>query len=508
MSINIPIHPDQAAIVAALESGAATGAHQPLKRVDTHMSHLFLGPERAYKLKRSLRHSFADFSTLEARRRMCEAELEVNRDLAPTLYEGVLPIGRRGDGAIRVGEADRPIDWVVSMRRFDDGALLDEIAAAGGLTEGLITEAARVIAAFHERLPPRSEVGHTPDYHRTIEGLRRTEAEGAAAQGLGSASEPLLQRLERELARHMPLIEARRRAGFVRRGHGDLHLRNICLYQGRVTPFDALEFDPALATADVLYDVAFLFMDLRARGLDALANQAMNAYWDASRQPEEGLALLPLFMALRAAVRMAVSVEAGDLTQAAHYRGLGQALVQPGHTRLVAIGGLSGTGKSTLAKAVAARLGGPCGARILRTDVIRKLNAGAAPSERLTEQAYNAAARANICQILAERAQAALATHTPVVADATFQDAEFRASIERSAGVADFTGVWLRGSDAVRRARIAVRRGDISDATVEVALAQREPAQLGPAWRMLDADRTIAALASEVEETLGQHIAA
>lgn len=461
------------------------------------MSHVFLGPQRVYKLKRSIRHPFCDMSSVEARRRACEAELAVNRALAPDLYEAVLPVVRDASGALRVGGEGVAQDWVVTMRRFPDGALFDEMASAGRLTPELIRQAAAAIADFHAGSAPHAETGHAVDYRRIVEGLRRTEAEGAAALGTTPASQALFGGLEKEIARLSPLIEARRRGGWVRRGHGDLHLRNICVFNGRVRPFDALEFDPALATADVIYDLAFLLMDLRARGLDDLANTAMNHYWDLTAQPEDALALLPLFMALRAAVRMAVTVEGGDMVRAARYRALGLALLQPASPRLVAIGGLSGTGKSTLAKALAPALPGACGGRLLRTDAIRKLAAGVGPGDRLASEAYRPEARADIYRRLAEHAREALAAGSSVVADATFREAPARAAIEAAAPGGVLLRLWLKAPTGVRAARVAQRRGDVSDATREVALEQVEPEDLGPDWRTVDADRPIAALTGE-----------
>lgn len=494
----MPNDVDQGRIVSALQDGAATGDDQPLTRIDTHMSHVFLGKGRVYKLKRDRRHPFADMSTVAARHLACEAELAVNKALAPDLYEAVLPVVRDQGGAIRVGGPGEVIDWVVTMRRFPDGALLDELAEAGNLTRDLILRAADVVAHFHASLPSRSDVGRTVDYRRILEGLRRTEGEGAAAFDLRPGSEPLFDALGHELARLSPLIEARRKAGWVRRGHGDLHLRNICLVDDRVTPFDALEFDPALATADVIYDAAFLFMDLRARGLDDLANAAMNRYWDASHQPEEALALLPLFMALRATVRMAVAVEAGDLVQAARYRSLGLDLLQPSPPRLLAVGGLSGTGKSTVARALAPELPGACGARLLQTDAIRKAPATAPRSYA----AYDARARATVYDALAGRARDALAAGAWVIADATFRERRARAQIARAADGLDFIGLWLRAPADVRVARVAGRRGDVSDATPQVALAQVEPDSLGEVWRVLDADRPVSFLVEDVRRWL------
>lgn len=491
------IEDGQRATVAAIEGGMATRDGRPLRRIDTHMSHLFLGPEHVYKLKRGVRHVFGDMSSVDARRMACEAELEVNRVLAPDLYEAVLPVVRKTSGELRIGGDGEIQDWVVAMRRFPDGALFAEMADAGRLTAALVREAATMIAGFHANLTPLASAGHAVDYRRITEGLRRTEAEGAAALGVSPASRSLFDALDDAIALLSPVIEARRKEGWVRRGHGDLHLRNICMFNGRVMPFDALEFDPALASADVLYDLSFLLMDLRARGLDELANVALNTYWDASGQPEEALVLLPLFMALRAAVRMAIAVEAGNLAESADYRELGLRLLRPSAPRLLAVGGLSGSGKSSVARAVAHTLPGCCGARLLRTDTIRKRLAGIAPDDRLGDEAYGPDARASVYDVLADRARETLAAGVSVVADATFREASLRATIEAAARGFGFQGVWLSAPPKVRAARIVLRQGDASDATAKVALSQVEPQTLG-AWEVMDADRPLAALIDEV----------
>jgi len=493
---------DQTRIIAALEDGSAVGARHPLRRIDTHMSYLFLGEERAFKLKRALRHPFADLASVEARRAACEAELAINAKLAPSLYETVLPVVSDRHGAIQVGGAGDPIDWVVVMRRFPDGALMSEMAKANTLTPSAIEEGVTAVVAFHAAQPEMTSTGHTADYRRILAGLRETEAEGAAALGVTPASSELFDALDRSLTRLSPLIEARREMGWVRRGHGDLHLRNICLFEGRIVPFDALEFDPALATGDVIYDIAFLLMDLRAQGLDALANRAMNAYWDAAGQADEALALLPLFMALRAAVRMAVSVEAGDLAEASRYRAIGSRLLEVTHPRLVAIGGLSGTGKSTVARAIGGDLPGPCGARVLRTDSLRKALAGKPATEPLAGEAYEPAARASVYRVLAERAQSALEAGSSVIADATFREDPAREAIEGAAGRHAFLGLWLRAETDVRVARVARRRGDVSDATTKVAIEQIEPRKLDRGWRVINAARPADAVAEDVRRNL------
>jgi aminoglycoside phosphotransferase family enzyme/predicted kinase len=467
---------DQAALVRALESGEALGESGPLRRIDTHLSHIFLGRERAYKLKRAVRMPFVDFTSLEARRRACEAELGINLALAPELYLGVEPVVRVG-GGFRVGGAGEPADWLVIMRRFKAGALFDEMARARTLTPARIGEAAEVVARFHEGAEAVPGAGGPEDYLAIVRGLRRTEADGAAAHGLSAGPDRLYAELEAAMGRSAALIEARRREGRVRRGHGDLHLRNICLFRDRATPFDALEFDPALASADVLYDLAFLLMDLRRRGLGLHANVAMNRYWDAAGEDEAGLALLAPFMALRAAVRTAVAMEAGDAVEAQAYRALGLRLLAPERPRLVAVGGLSGSGKSVVAARIAPDLPGPCGARLLRTDVIRKAGGPVGPD------AYAPERRAEVYETLAARAADALAAGCSVLADATFQDAEARAGI---ASGSPLDALWLEAPAEVRITRVAARTGDVSDADAAVAARQEEP-WLEPPWTVIDA---------------------
>jgi aminoglycoside phosphotransferase family enzyme/predicted kinase len=485
-------------IVAALESGAATGAPGPLRRIDTHLSHVFLGQERVYKLKRAVRLPFVDFSTVEQRRGACEAELELNQRFAAPLYEQVSPLTRGPDGQVRLGGEGPALDWVVVMRRFEDGALLDELACSGRLKPALVGEAAEAIARFHAECAPVPGVGGAEDYRDIVRGLRRTEADGAAANGLTPGPVGLYLALEAEIGRQAPLIEARRQAGKVRRGHGDLHLRNICLFQGRAMPFDALEFDPALATADVLYDIAFLLMDLRRRGLREHAGLAMNAYWDTAGEDESGLALLPLFMALRAAVRSAVAMQAGDPKEADAYRALGHELLAPMEPRLLAIGGLSGSGKSAVARAVAFDLPGVCGGRLLRTDVIRKT--GRPLAEALGSEAYSPARRAAVYAALAGRAREALAAGASVVADATFQEAEARSAVLAAAPA---TALWLRASMETRLARVGVRSGDASDADAQVAAAQTEP-DLEPGWTVIDAEGPLEEVVARARSALGE----
>lgn len=490
---------DQVGLVSAFSAGLVDGAPGPIERLDTHLSHVFLTDTGAFKLKKAVRLPFVDFRTLEQRRTACAAELEVNRRMAPALYLAVSPVTLNEVGGYRLGGQGRTVDWVVVMRRFDGRHQFDHLARDAALTTALVVETAEAVARMHSAEPPCMLAGHAADYRAIIAELGRTEAHGASALNLTAGSSALLSALEHELTRVSPLVERRRRGGKVRRGHGDLHLSNICLFDGAATPFDALEFNERMATSDVLYDIAFLLMDLRRFDLGERANAALNAYWDASGEDEEGLALLGFFMALRSAVMTAVSVEQARLAEAEQYRWLGGECLRRDTPAIVAIGGLSGSGKSTVAKALAPRLPGPAGARLLRTDVLRKQGLGrSAPPP----QAYAAEARAAVYRALAARTAQAASAGASVIADATFQDAENRSTIETAMAGRAWRGFWLDAGADVRAARVSGRTGDASDADVSVALKQRLGGRLGPGWRRIDATRPIDEIVADIKTDL------
>lgn len=485
--------PAQAEVVRAFALGLAT-REAPLQHVVTHMSHVFLGRERAYKLVRARAHPFGDFSTLAARRAACLAEFTLNHAQAPALYESVKPVRMGPNGKVHIGGGGRLVDWVVIMRRFAPGALFSEMARDERLTADHVIGAVDAVARAHEAAAPLMQDGGVRDYEAILDGLRKSHAVAEAAGREVTDAVALLEALRQRLHALAPLLERRRQGGWTRRGHGDLHLGNICIFEGRVTLFDALAFDKTLATGDVLYDLAFLLMDLKARGLSPYANLAMNRYWDETRQPEWALALLATFMALRAVVRMTVAEEAGDRDEAALYHRLGLQLLDLPHPVFLAIGGLSGCGKSSIARLVAPSLPGPCGARILRTDVIRK---SAGPDASLID--YSLDARRAIYRRLAKAAEETLACGASVIADATFADRRNRDQLA-AAFAGRFTGIWLRASKSTRLARIAARSGDASDATAAVALAQIEPDDLGPEWVTVDAELPLERLAALLRE--------
>lgn len=484
---------DQHAVIAFLREPAAYGPQVGrVAVVETHVSLVFLAGDRAYKLKRAVTYPYLDFSTVEKRRAACAAELALNRRTAPDLYLGLQGLGRGAGGGIGWIETGEALDWVVVMRRFDQDQLFDRMAAEGRLDAPLILALAAHIAGFHATAEQRPERGGAAAMKAVADGNARSLREAGFP---GAAITALDSRTQEHVARHAALLDARRAAGKVRRVHGDLHLRNICLYAGKPVLFDCLEFSEELATIDVLYDLAFLLMDLDQRGLAPFANLAFNRYLDLSGE-DDGIAAMPLFLSLRAAIRAhvtaaapATSPRAATPDESRRYFAAAQSALLPRPARLVAIGGLSGTGKSTLALRLAPLLGLPPGARVLRSDVIRKGLFGIAPEAPLPEAAYAPAVTRRVYDAIRDKAAAALAAGTCAVLDAVAQRPEERAAfaaLAERAGV-PFTGLWLEAPAGTMQARLGTRRGDASDATASVLAGQlaRDPGAID--WQRLPA---------------------
>ena len=374
------------------------------------------------------------------------------------------------------------IDWVVRMARVPDADFLDVIAARGEMTPELLEQIADAVAVDHAGRPPAS-----CDQVAALREVAKGNASAARAAGLDDERVGAwLTVMLGAIAVREPLLAERSRDGFVRRAHGDLHLGNMCLWQGHPVPFDALEFDEALATIDLGYDLAFLLMDLEHRAGRASANRVLNRY--VARTGDAALAgLLPPFLSMRAMVRAHVAATRDRSEEATAYLDTAETRLRPVAPVVVAIGGLPGTGKSTLARRLAPALGAAPGALILRSDEIRKRLRGVAPEERLPADAYAPKFSDRVLATLTHEAEAARSGGHAVIADATFMDDAHRMAIQRAAGDAPFLGIWLHAPLAVLEQRIAARHGDASDADVAV-LRRAAASDPGPGgWLAVDA---------------------
>ena len=506
-------------VIAFLGSPAAHGG-AAVERIETHSALVFLAGGRALKLKRAVRFDYLDFSTPALRRAACEAEVRINRRTAPAIYRGVVPITLEADGRLALGGAGPALDWCVDMARFDQDALLDRLAARDALDLDIARRLAASVARFHLAAERRTNHGGRDGMRWVIEGNAAGFAEFGRTLLPAASCADLTAAARRELARHGDLLEGRRTAGFVRQCHGDLHLRNIVLLDGSPTPFDAIEFNDEIACVDVLYDLAFLLMDLWRRGLRQHANVVLGGYL-AQTDDFAGVALLPLFLSCRAAVRAKTSATAAALqTDAARrcelealardYLAMAADLLRPVPAALIAIGGRSGSGKSTLAQAVAPGTGRVPGAIVLRSDEIRKAQFGVQPHERLDPGGYSAEASARVYRALVDRARSSLQAGHSVVVDAACLRPADRSAIEAAAAAAAgtaFVGLWLDAPPAVLMARVAARSADVSDADAPVVQAQLH-ADVGEMhWARVDAAVGPAAVLADAQHRIGAEMA-
>jgi len=496
---------DQRAIFAFLQDPASHGRTEPVTRIDTHGAAVFLAGPDVYKVKKAVRFAFMDFSTIEKRRVACNAELVVNRANAPGLYLGVVPITLNGQG-LHLGGDGEIVEWAVHLRRFDEGATLDRLAARGPLGTVLIDALAQAVAEAHRVAPRRDGVAATGALRRL---LVETTDELIAADAIFpfEAAAAFAATLAAAFDRVAPLLARRAREGQVRRCHGDLHLGNLVLIDGAPVLFDAIEFDEAIATTDILYDLAFLVMDLCERGLKPDANRFLNRYLAATEDQAlqiEGLAALPLFLSLRAAIRAKVLAaqlrldrSKPDLKeQALAYFKAATRFLAPVPAILVAIGGLSGTGKTTLAAAIAPELGRAPGALHLRSDVERKHLLGVSETRRLPEGAYQPEISEAVYARLQALADAALHAGQTVIVDATCQQPDDRSAIAAVAARASvpFVGIWLEAPVQLLARRVTERRGDASDADAAVVAAQARHGAGEILWNRLNAVQSLEAL--------------
>lgn len=466
---------------ALREPGAYPHRCAAIRRVDTHISWVFLTGEFAYKLKKPLDLGFLDFTTLDRREFYCREELRCNRRFAPDLYLDCVPITRAADGSVHVGGSGETVEWAVKMREFDGDEQADRVLERGELEAPLLRRfAARLVdiyaaapapPATTERFGAAHIAAPVMDNFSELERLCSDPDERATLACIRAWTENRQAQLRNA-------FDARARDGHVRECHGDLHLANLVRRDEEIIAFDCIEFSEALRTIDPVCDIAFLFMDCAVRGRDDLAYAFLDAYLDASAD-YDGAALLRYYAVYRSLVRAKIAAlrlqQSTDEDSAARLATHLDWAAQATRARTVAIVlmcGVSGSGKSWLAERLAPALP----ALRLRSDVARTT---LAPPAGDSSARYSQAQRDAVYARLGDYARTILAGGDSVIVDATFSDRATRArfvELARAAGAACVV-VHCTAARATLEARITRRERegrDPSEATVAVLHAQLE----------------------------------
>jgi len=455
-------------------------------RRQTHAAIVFLINDCAYKLKRPVTLPYLDYGSAAKRWQSCCDEVRLNRRTAPDLYLGILPV--IGGRELHLGAMCQPgdpmpadlVDALVVMRRFDEALLLDRQCDQGLLTRRGLQSLAEAIARFHGSAPTVCRPGAAEAFAWVV---RENLEELTAAPDLFDPGTLLALRTRSEvaLAHWAPLLEQRGREGNVRHCHGDLHLANICMVDDQPMLFDCIEFNPSFAEIDVWYDLAFLLMDLISRGAAVEAATIFNRYLECTGDLN-AVPILPLMISARASIRAKVAAtllkQSGPddalRLRAQHYFSLACQALEPAEPRLAAVGGYSGTGKSTAARIIASQMRPWPGAVIVRSDIVRKQLAGCPDTQKLAPEFYSGDMTTATYEAMRRHLGDILALGWPAVADAVHGDAEERQALVDLARqyAVPFAGFWLEADVGDLKRRVAERRHDASDATPEVVERQ------------------------------------
>lgn len=464
---------------------------ESVRLIQTHISFVLLTGEYAYKIKKPVNFGFLDYSTLEKRQHFCTQELVMNRRTAPEIYLEVVPIIQKGDrfelstNSPSVTSAEIPVEYALKMREFPQNSLFLSLLENGQLTEQLIEELGRKVAQFHSttitndyicKFGEVSQIRNAIDNNYLISekyiGGPQTQTQYQETKNYTNLFFDENQELfDRRIAHHK-----------IRECHGDLHLRNIALWQDKILLFDCIEFNEPFRFVDVMYDVAFTVMDLESRGRRELGNAFLNTYIEQTGD-WEGLQLLPLYLSRQAYVRAKVtslmlddaaisSDQKAEISQtAAHYYKLAWEYTKPRQGKLSLMSGLSGAGKSTTARYFARGTG----AIHIRSDAVRKHLGGIPLNSRGGQDLYSEEMTAKTYGRLLELGIILAQGGWDVILDAKFDRQHFRTTAINKAQSRNLSLqiVYCTAPIEVLRDRLQQRRGDIADATAELLSAQQ-----------------------------------
>ena len=460
---------------------------EPIQLLQTHISFVLLTGKYAYKVKKPMNFGFLDFSTLAKREFFCQEEIRLNQRLAPELYLEVIPITETADGQYHLGDSGSGsgavvADYALKMQQFDQDNLLINLFEKDQLTVDHVQEIGRQLAQFHQIAATNDHIAT----FGTMEAVQQVSHDNynATAKYIGIAQEPSWFEQTRAYTDHFfatqgDLFTQRINQGKIKECHGDAHLKNICLHRGKIQIFDCIEFNEPFRNSDVLYDAAFLLMDLQFRNRADLANAFLNTYLEYTGD-YGGLPLLPLYCSMRAYVRAKVTsfllddpaipepVKQNAATEARAYYQLAWQYTQPNQGKLIMMCGVSGSGKSTQAKALAIAHQGIH----LRSDVIRKHLAGVGLTERNAD-IYTPEMTAETYAKLTELGITLAQGGATVILDAKYDRVALRQAVLEAASKANIPCeiVFCTAERDTLIARLntrSVANQDVSDATVEL----------------------------------------
>ncbi|MBE9181291.1 AAA family ATPase [Oculatella sp. LEGE 06141] len=450
----------------------------PIPLIQTHVSYVFLTGDYAYKVKKAVNFGFLDYSTLEKRQHFCEEELRLNQRGAPALYLDVLPVTQQGE-QFGLGDGE-PVEYVVRMRQFPQETLLTSMFDRGELTEDLLQDLAKAIAAFHLNATTNDYIrtfGEVPSIRHDFDENYEQTAQYIGGPQTQQQFDETQAYTDRFFAEQETLFAERRQNNWIRECHGDLHLRNICYWENQLLLFDCIEFNEPFRFVDVIFDIAYIVMDLEARHRPDLSALFLNTYVEQTGD-WDGLQVLPIYVSRQTYVRAKVisfllndpAVPEAEKQKAAESAALYYRLAwnysQPRQGRLFLMCGLSGSGKSTTARLLA----NVTGAVHIRSDAVRKHLGGIPLHQRGDDDLYTADMSQKTYERLLDLGIKLTKQGYTVILDAKYDRQPLRQAAIAQA-VAEQIPLTIYHCNApleMLRDRLQQRQGDIADATADL----------------------------------------